>query len=439
MTKIVSLEIENVKRVQVVALEPAQKGLTVIGGKNAQGKTTFLDSICYALGGERYRPSNLQREGSAADASIKVKLDNGLLVERSGKNAALKVTDKNGARAGQKLLDSLVEELALNVPKFLAMTDAEKAKVLLSILGIDDLLAVIEHDEKAAYDERTHQGRVADQKEKYAAEMPEWHDVPELPLTATALIAESQAIMTRNAKRQSARQQVADIERQALAAQTYAKQRQDRVVELRAMLDRANVESIEANAAAHEATQKSESAHVATIDPDESTANIEAAIATLEDTNGKVRANADKRKAIDDAENARGVVQELTLKLETIRARRRDLLASVDLPLPGLNVEAGILKYNGQAWDCMSQMERIKVAAAIVRKRKPGCGFILLDGLESFDVEQLAALAAWLEAEDLQAIATRVSTGEECTIIIEDGLIKCDKNASENTSAELDF
>ena len=29
----------------------------------------------------------------------------------------------------------------------------------------------------------------------------------------------------------------------------------------------------------------------------------------------------------------------------------------------------------------------------------------------------------WLEAEGLQAIATRVSTGEECSIIIEDGYV----------------
>ena len=33
----------------------------------------------------------------------------------------------------------------------------------------------------------------------------------------------------------------------------------------------------------------------------------------------------------------------------------------------------------------------------------------------------LAAFGAWLEQEDLQAIATRVSTGDECSIIIEDG------------------
>ena len=36
----------------------------------------------------------------------------------------------------------------------------------------------------------------------------------------------------------------------------------------------------------------------------------------------------------------------------------------------------------------------------------------------------LKEFSDWLEKEDLQVIATRVSTGEECSIIIEDGYAK---------------
>ena len=53
--KINKLEIENVKRVKAVKLEPTQNGLTIIGGNNRQGKTSVLDSIAWALGGDRYR------------------------------------------------------------------------------------------------------------------------------------------------------------------------------------------------------------------------------------------------------------------------------------------------------------------------------------------------------------------------------------------------
>ena len=48
--KINKLEIENVKRIKAVRLEPAQNGLTVIGGNNNQGKTSVLDSIAMGFG-----------------------------------------------------------------------------------------------------------------------------------------------------------------------------------------------------------------------------------------------------------------------------------------------------------------------------------------------------------------------------------------------------
>lgn len=428
--KIVNFQIENVKRVRAVDVTPAQTGLTTIGGKNCQGKTSILDAITYALGGERYRPSNLQREGSSAEASIRLALSNGLVVERSGKNASLKVTDTTGAKAGQKLLDEFVEELALNLPKFLEMKSTEKARVLLDILGIEDQVKAIDAEEKAAYDERTMQGRIADQKEKYATEMPEWHDVPEEPLTPAELVAESQAIMQRNAARANARANIAKLDGVAKKAWDYAKAKELRVQELRAMLEQAEKDQANAIETARNAQSEADAAAAIPVDQDESTAEVERRLAELEDINGKIRANADKRKAIEDAENARQKYNDLTAAVEAARAKRRKLLEDVKLPLPGLGVDNGELVYNGQKWDGMSAMEQIRVSAAIVRQLKPQCGFILLDRLEAFDTEQLAELAAWLEAENLQAIATRVSTGDECSIIIEDGLVASINNAA---------
>jgi recombinational DNA repair ATPase RecF len=123
--KINKLELENVKRVRAVALEPTANGLTVIGGRNGQGKTSVLDAIAWALGGEKYRPTKTERDGSVLPPEIRVELSNGIIVERKGKNSALKVTDPTGSRRGQKLLDEFVEELALNLPKFMEASDKE--------------------------------------------------------------------------------------------------------------------------------------------------------------------------------------------------------------------------------------------------------------------------------------------------------------------------
>ena len=74
----------------------------------------------------------------------------------------------------------------------------------------------------------------------------------------------------------------------------------------------------------------------------------------------------------------------------------------------------------------MSGSEQLKVATAIVRELNPECGFVFIDKLEQMDIETMEEFGKWLENEGLQAIATRVSTGDECSIIIEDGYVKED-------------
>ena len=151
-----TIEIENVKRVKAVKLKPSDTGLTIIGGNNNQGKTSVLDAITWALGGNRYKPSNATREGSVIPPNLKITMSNGLVVERKGKNSDLKVIDPRGEKAGQQLLDSFVEELALNLPKFMNQTSKEKATTLLQIIGVGDKLAELEGKEREVYfDART--------------------------------------------------------------------------------------------------------------------------------------------------------------------------------------------------------------------------------------------------------------------------------------------
>ena len=129
-----------------------------------------------------------------------------------------------------------------------------------------------------------------------------------------------------------------------------------------------------------------------------------------------------KEMAEEEAKKYRADYDDMTDEIESVRREKIDLLNRADLPLPGLSVEAGELLYKGKKWDCMSGSEQLKVATAIVRKLKPQCGFVLIDKLEQMDMDSMNDFGAWLEAEGLQAIATRVSTGEECSIIIEDGI-----------------
>ena len=407
--KINRLEIENVKRVRAVALEPSAAGLTVIGGRNGQGKTSVLDAIAWALGGEKFRPSEPHREGSVLPPEIHITLSNGITVERKGKSGALKVTDPTGQKSGQQLRNTFVEQLALNLPKFMGASDKEKADTLLQIIGVGDQLAALDLQEKQLYNERTMIGRIADQKQKFAQELPRWDGVPSDLISPSELIRQQQNIMARNAQRQQWAQEYDAIMAKCEMVDRQIEEAEARLRELRASAKELEAQSI--------AAQKSP-AQMAM----ESTAELEASIAQVDTINAKIRANLDREKALEDAADYANQYTELTNRLEAVRAQRTALLESAELPLPGLTVRDGRLLYNGYAWDGMSGSEQLRVATAIVRKLNPDCGFVLVDKLEQLDPETLHEFGAWIEAEGLQVIATRVgSGGDDYTIIIEDG------------------
>lgn len=431
--KITSFEIENVKRVRAVSMEPNAEGLTVIGGRNGQGKTSVLDAIAYALGGEKYRPSDYQNHEGMNPGSINVTLSNGLKVVRSGKNAALKVIDPSGAKAGQKLLDSFIEELALDLPKFMQMSDAQKGKVLLHTLGIEEQLDELDRREKKAYDERTIQNRDADRKQKYADELPEYPEAPDEPLSASDMSARLTEALKVNAAHAEARKHIEWLEMQVRQGYEACNQLQDRLAQLTADLERQK-------AATEDLRQQLQKAQETPIEEDVDTASLQAELENIDAVNAKVRTNMEKAKALDVAREAKDLAVILDHKVREIREERDALLQSVQMPLPGLSVEQGTLVYNGEKWDCMSSMEQFRVAVAVCRQLKPECGFVLLDRLEAFDLHQLAEFNAWLKEQGMQAIATRVSEGGECSIIIEDGCVSSsdeDYHAEEELASQL--
>lgn len=416
--KITALEAENVKRIKAVALTPSPTGLTLVGGNNNQGKTSVLDALAWALGGERFRPDAAQRDGAVAPAHLKVTLSNGVVVERKGKNASLTVTDPTGRRSGQQLLNAFVEPLALDLPRFMDASDKEKADILLRIIGIGAELHTRDLEIKGLYDKRTFTGQLAAQKKHFAEEMISYPEAPDEPVSASELIRQQQDILARNGENQRLRAQYAELEQQVQQCVDELKRTRERIATLQQLADELDAKHTKLF------NQRETARKTVSQLQDESTAELEASIRDIEETNRKVRANLEKSRAEDEAAQYASEYDRLTESIQQKRADRMALLNGADLPLPGLSVEDGVLTYKGKHWRDMSGSDQLRVAAAIVRRLNPDCGFVLLDKLEQMDMTTLQEFSAWLEAEGLQAIATRVSTGSECQIIIEDGMVK---------------
>ena len=294
----------------------------------------------------------------------------------------------------------------MNLPKFLDATAKEKANILLKIIGVGDRLYQLESEETALYNKRHAIGQIADQKMKFAKEMKFFEGVPTETISASELIMQEQEILAKNAENQRLRENAKKLEERANEISERIQADNKLLTKVLAQLETAR----KSTAFLH----------------DESTAELEANIANVEEINRKVRANLERQKAELDAEEYQMQYESYTKDIEAIRQERIAMLNNADLPLPGLSVENGELTYKGFKWDNLSGSEQLKVATAVVRKLNPKCGFVLLDKLEQMDLDTLNEFSIWLKQEGLQAIATRVSTGDECSIIIEDGYIKND-------------
>ena len=301
---------------------------------------------------------------------------------------------------------------------------------MLNIIGVGSQLKELEQQEKEIYNERLAIGRIADQKAKFAKEQEYFPDAPKDLISASELIQQQQEILARNGENQKKRDRLSEItfEKHRIFDETQRLEEQIKSLQ----------ERLDERKKAYENAAKDEAIAIKTANElqDESTEELEKSLADIEEINRKVRINLDKDKAEDDAREYQVQYDSLTVKLNDVRKQKTELLNNANLPLPELTVDDGKLLYKGQQWDNMSGSDRLKVATAIVRKLKPDCGFVLMDKLEQMDMITLKEFSEWLEQEDLQVIATRVSTGEECSIIIEDGYAKGSEEKTEAKQKE---
>jgi predicted ATP-binding protein involved in virulence len=399
--KITSMSFENAKRVKLVTLNPKSKGATIIGGTNNSGKTSILDLIVYALGGERYKPSNLKRDGAIGDPIIHIETDDGLVIERRGKNSDLHVTDSTGRKAGQTLLDSLVSKFALDLPKFMNASVQQKTQMLLDLIPEKEELLKLDADYKAKENTRLLVGREADKKRKAAEDLPFYEDAPEEKLSAADLIKQQQEVLARNGLKEEHRRNY-----------------EANVAELARLDDEIKrlVGKREMCAAAIQAAQGEDFTL-------ESTAELEKQIADFESINEQVSANAMRRERLLEADDLDDQYKTLTAEMADIKKRRVALLSNAKLPYDGLSIspESGELTLNGKSWDCMSGSQQLVVAASIASRLNPKLRLVLVDKTEQIDIDNMHEFDEWCEANDVQCICTRVSSGEECSIVLTDG------------------
>jgi hypothetical protein len=483
MTRIIRLQVDNVKKIRAVNIMPPSN-LVVIGGRNDQGKSSILDSIAWVLGGAKQLPEQPVREGEKG-ARIIAELDD-LVVTRTitaAGGGGLTVKSKDGATYGspQAILDKLTGKLSFDPLAFTLLKSDAQVEALKKLVGLD----FTEEDGQrlTLYNDRTTAGRQLEEALALFNTLPQHPNTPAELIDVAAVVAEFEAAQKNNLlaqelgdKADRAREAVIDAQQEAdMADANFADARKfadklaadlisaedvqlksqvladactatgicnltatqlyqnilAKVSEMRGKLDASPNElarlekvSAEKKAALIRAQTASAEAEKAAIEAQIIDLEpISQKLKTAEATNANVRANLSKEEKRKEVESLRAKVQELTSAIEHIDAGKKAKLAAAKFPVPGLSFgDKGVI-YDGVPFAQASSAVKIKVSVAMAIALNPTLKVMLIRDGSLLDDESLALIGQLAFEHDAQVWVERVGKGAECSVIIEEGRV----------------
>lgn len=407
--KIVQLTASNVKRLKAVEITP-DGTVQVIGGRNAQGKSSVLDAIWLALGGGRAaKETTLPIRDGETQASVTLDLGD-LIVTRSWtqKGTTLKVTSKDGASYGspQKMLDELVGRLSFDPLEFTRLSPREQRDALLDLVDLDVDVDALDRERAELFAERTEVGR----RGKAIGDVQVDDDLPDVERSAQDLIAH-----IRDAEAQNRR---ADDATSAYEATTReVEQAEARVDALREQLNEAE-ESLYAASQRAEMQLKSLGTFVKVdISP------LEDELAGVEELNQQIRANNAARKQAEHKADMRQDYEILTKKLAELDEMKAQALAAARFPVDGLGFDDSGVTYQGVPFAQASSAEQIRVSLAMAMALNPKLRVLRIKDGSLLDAEAMSLIREQVAERDFQLWIERVGDADEGAVIIEDGAV----------------
>lgn len=424
MSKIVRLEAEQFKRLKAVHIKP-DGSMVEIRGANGQGKSSCLDAIAAALGGEKLCPEVPIRRGQES-ARVEVELDDGMIVERrwTPSGTRLEVRTKEGAKFGspQKLLDGIAGRFTFDPIAFLREKPERQAEVLRQLVGVD--FSMLDAKRKGAFDGRTDVNRrVAAAKARLAA-LPEVEAPAELVSVAKLMEEQDQrrAVYEANeAKRQelaAARRRYTEVEGRIVADQAEIARLEKLLGEARALLaaDQKDLETAKARGLELKAEAQ------ALVDPD--LEEIPAQMRQVEQVNDRVRLKQMRAGVAAELAAAEAEAEKLSAEIAKVDAQKQEALAAAAFPVPGLGFGEKGVTLNDLPLEQASSAEQLRVSVAMGLALNPKLKVLLIRDGSLLDQRSLALVAEMAEAGGAQVWIEMVSTAGGAGIVIEDGLVE---------------
>lgn len=451
--KIIQLTAENVKKLKVVDITP--KGHVIqVTGKNGNGKSSVLDSIFWALGGEKNIQEVPIRKGAE---SARIRLDLGdMIVERKfGKGEGLTVRNKTGAAAGtedkklpkydspQAILDALLGRLSFDPLEFSKKKPREQYDDLKSIAKIGLDIDAMEAANKADFAKRTDITR--DAKATLARVDGSIPDDPKNPVDENAILDQIQEAAEHNsgierAKAQTERFKRDAAEKRAESVRVRAKANdsieslkktietlKSKIAETEQLIILAGVDAEErervllAEANDCEASVENDGPH----DPIDVSA-LRTSLATAKATNAIIVRCGERDRIKKQATDLEAQAKVLTESIAEREKAVREAIERATMPIPELSLANGCVTFNGLPFAQASDAEQLRISVAIAMATNPTLRVIRVRNGSLLDEDGLAMMAALAKERDYQLWVERVESSGKIGIVMEDGEVAAD-------------
>jgi hypothetical protein len=431
---IIRFEAQNIQRLSAVSISPTDSPAVVLAGGNEEGKSSCLDAIEMALGGEKTIPPEPIRRGQDK-AHVLVDLGDMIVTRRFTKGgSSITVTNREGLKypSPQSLLDGLYNRLTFDPLEFARLSEtkdgrARQAEILRTLAGVDT--SALEKERGMVFSTRTDVNRDLARERAVLERAPQYDDVGAELQDAKTIVAQLEDA-DRLAK------VLGEAERQVALAQTGHKMATDRLTRAKAAVDvaRRALEAAEDEQLAAEKSvdaadtvQKSRIAEqVAAAKAVPDVAGLRTQLAGVQEYNRKVEANtrrAEQAKSVDELQKT---ADAHTQRLDAIDKEKADRLAAAKFPVEGLGLSDTGVTWKELPFEQASTAIRTRVSVAIGFALHPKLKVLLVRNGNDLDEKNLQLLGDAAKEAGGQLWIERIAGGGDGlqTVVIEDGAVQ---------------
>lgn len=415
--KILKLQADNFKRLVAVEITP-QGNVIKLTGRNAQGKSSVLDSFYAALGGNTALPAKPIRSGQKS-ASVRLTLGESgpeIIVKRTitdtGTRLYVESPDGSTFKSPQRLLDEITGRLTFDPLAFIRQKPAEQVATLKSLAGLDEVIDDLDREREQVYEQRYRVNNQAKGARDHATSIPlESHSFEGEQRSAGEIVARINEAIEHNRRRQEAERSLEQARQDYTGFENQIKTLQTEIERLQALQQQARTRGQQA---------KDE---IVAGEGERDVAELQRQLADIETHNRRAREAAEHRHWSAECEKFETESQTLTDRMKQIDTQKRQALTGAKFPLPDLAFTDDGPTYKGVPIEQASSAEQLRIGMAVAMALNPKLRVIRITDGSLLDSDSMRIIEEMASEGDFQVWLEVVDESGRIGIVIDDGAV----------------